>query len=179
MQTSRREVVDDLLTFVGAAGDTKARKRAERLLNRVLEKIWMRQAWGCFVDPDVWEITTTANTRAYALPDHFGRISSSNRIVRNLTTGREIYPRDRGDLEHDDPATGTSLEVAGPPSQYAITGSTAVQRQPSSSGDALEVVSDSASDTTVRIFVEGLTTDDLVAQRQVTINGTTPVSIGT
>lgn len=179
MQTSRRELLDDFLSFVGAKGDEVQRDQAERLLNRVLEKIWMLRGWRCFIDPDVWTITTVANQRAYALPDHFGRISGNNRIIRNLTTGRRIQPRDRSDLEEDDPGTGTALATPGEPTQYEIAGMTAVQTQPDAAGEALEVLSDSSSDTDVRVFIEGLTAGNLVAQRQVTLNGTAPVSLGT
>jgi hypothetical protein len=179
MQTTRRAILDSFLAYVNAAGDAKARDIAEPLLNRVLEKIWMQRGWNYFIDPDVWEIATVANARAYALPDHFGRVSSKNRVIRNLTRGSQIFPKDRGDLEEEDPTTGTSLETPGPPVNYAIVGATPVQQQPASTGEALEVVSDSASDTTVRVFIEGLTTGNLVAQRQVTLTGVGAVAIGT
>jgi hypothetical protein len=179
MQTSRREILDDFLSFVGAAGDAKARDRAERLLNRVLEKIWMLRGWRCFIDPTVWEFSTVANTRAYALPDHFGRISGNNRTLRNLTNGSVIHPWDRSDLEEVDPLIGTTLEQPGCPTRYQIAGTSPVQTQPSSAGEALEVLSSSLSDTTVRAYIEGLTTSNLVAQAQVTVNGVTPVPIGT
>jgi hypothetical protein len=175
----RDEILDDFLSFIGAAGDDKARNRAERLLNRVLEKIWMQRGWSCFIDPDVWTIATVSGTRAYALPDHFGRVSGTNRVIRDLTNGRNITPRDRNDLEEEDPTTGTTFEVPGCPRQYMIAGTTPVQAQPAAAGEALEVLSDSASDTTVRAFIEGLTTGNLVARRQVTLNGVTPVAIGT
>jgi hypothetical protein len=139
----------------------------------------MLRGWRCFIDPDVWTIATVANQRAYALPDHFGRISGNNRIIRNLTTGKRILPRDRSDMEEDDPGTGTALNSPGEPTQYAIAGMTAVQTQPASTGEALEVLSDSALDVTVRVFIEGLTASNLVAQRQVTLNGTSAVDIGT
>jgi hypothetical protein len=176
MQTSRREFLDDFVSYIGAAGDAVARNQAERLLNRILEKIWMLRGWKCFIDPDVWTFSTVANQRAYALPDHFGRISGNNRTVRNLTNGRLITPRDRGTGEEDDPTVGTSLEVPACPTEYSIAGVSPVQVQ--ATGVACEVGSDDAADTTVRVFVEGLTTANLVAQRQVTLNGTTFVDVG-
>jgi hypothetical protein len=179
MQSSRKELLDDFLAFIGAAGDSKARDRAERLLNRVLEKIWMRRGWRCFIDPDVWMFNTVANTRAYALPDHFGRVSGNSRTIRNLTNGRQIFPRDRSDLEEENPDTGTSSETPGAPTQYSLAGMAAVQRQPASTGEALEVLSDNVLDTAVRVYIEGLDANNLVAQRQVTLNGTTAVAIGT
>lgn len=179
MQTSRRELIDDFVSYVNQAGDAVARDQAERLLNRVLEKIWMVRGWRCFLDPTVWEFSTVANQRAYALPDHFGRVSGNNRIIRNLTTGKRILPTDRSDLEEDDLTQGTSLETPGNPDRYMIAGTSPVQTQPASTGDALEVLSDSSSDTTVRAYVEGLTTANIIAQAQVTLNGTTPVAIGT
>jgi hypothetical protein len=54
-----------------------------------------------------------------------------------------------------------------------------VQVQPSSAGQALEVLSGNAADTVAKVFIEGLTTDGLVGQNEVTLTGTTPVAIGT
>lgn len=179
MQTSRRELLDDFLAFVNATGDTRKRDIAERLLNRVLEKIWMLRGWTCFIDPDGWSFSTVALTRAYALPDHFGRVSGNNRVIRNLTSGQQIFPLDRNAAEEAYPDTETSLDAPGTPVEYWIAGTTPVQAQPSSSGQALEVVSSSASDTTVRAYIEGLSTGNLVVQNQVTLNGTTPVALGT
>lgn len=179
MQTSRRVLLDDFLKFIGSDGDVRKRNQAERMLNRVLEKIWMLRGWKVFIDPTVWEITTVLNTREYALPDHFGRVSGNNRTLRNLTTGRQITPVDRSELEAEDPTTGSTLEIAGVPTRYFIAGTTPVQTQPASTGEALEVLSSNAADTTVRVFIEGLTATNLVAQTQVTLNGTTAVALGT
>lgn len=179
MQISRRILLDDFLKFVNAYGDTAKRDQAKALLNRVLEKIWMLRGWECFIDPTVWEFDTTASVRDYALPDHFGRVSGENRIIRNLTNAQQIYPADRNDIEAEDPTVGTSLEVPGQPTRYTIQGTTPVQTQPASTGEALEVVSDNASDTSARVFISGLTTSNLVAQREETLNGTTAVAVGT
>ncbi len=176
---ARRELLDNFLSFVNAGGDAAKRDQAERLLNRVIECIWLKRGWRQFLDPTVYQFTTVANTRAYALPDYFGRVSSANRILRNLTRGTRLTPRDRSDLEREDPQIGTSLEQAGSPSSYEIAGVTPVQRQPASTGEALEWVSDSASDTTVRAFLEGLDANGVMVQSQVTLNGTTPVAAGT
>jgi hypothetical protein len=100
-------------------------------------------------------------------------------VIRNLTSGTQIIPRDRSDLEEMDPQIGTSLETSGSPTSYMIAGVTPVQVQPASAGEALEWVSDSASDTTVRAYLEGLDANGVLTQSQVTLNGTTPVAAGT
>ena len=179
MQTSRRELLDDFLSYVNAAGDATMRDQAERLLNRVIEGIWLKRGWRQFLDPTVYEFVTVANVRAYTLPDYFGRVSSANRVIRNLTRGTSLTPFDRSDLEQQDPHMGTSFEVAGCPSRYEIAGVTPLQTQPAAAGEALEWVSDSASDTTVRAFLEGLDASGVMVQSQVTLNGTTPVAAGT
>lgn len=178
MTSSRREILDDFLSYVNAAGDAAKRDQAERLLNRVIECIWLKRGWRQFLVPTLYEFSTVANTRSYALPDYFGRISSANRVIRNLTEGRQIHPTDRSDLEADDPQIGTSLEASGCPTRYEIAGTTPVQTQPATAGEALEVLSSSASDTAVRVHVEGLNASGVLTQTQVTLTGTTAVALG-
>lgn len=179
MQTSRRELLDDFLNYVNAFGDSAKRDQAERLINRVIECIWLKRGWRQFVDPDVYQFSTVANQRAYVLPDYFGRVSGANRVVRNLTRGTLMVPRDRSDLEEEDPKIGTTLETASCPSSYEIAGVTPVQAQPASTGEALEWVSDSGSDITIRAFLEGLDANGVMVQSQITMNGVTPVAAGT
>lgn len=179
MQSSRREFLEDFLFYVNAGGDTAMRDQAERLLPRMVERIWLKRGWRQFLVPDAYQFNTVANQRAYALPDYFGRVSSANRIIRNLTDTVEIWPKDRSDLEQEDPMLGTTYEVAGSPRFYYIGGVTPVQVQPASTGDALEVLSSSAADVTVRVYLEGLNAGGVLTENQVTLNGTTPVAIGT
>lgn len=179
MQTSRRTLIDDFTLWVGDAGDVTTRNRAETLLNRVLEGIWMKREWSQFRMPSAYEVATVASTRSVALPDYFGRVSGADRLVRNLTNGGKIYPISRNDLEAMDPYQGTSYETPSSPRYYVIEGTTPVLTQPSASGDALEVLSSSASDVAVRAYVEGVNTSGLVTRVQVTLTGTTPVAVGT
>jgi hypothetical protein len=178
MLTTRREFLDDFLSHVNGTGDAEARNQAERLINRVIETIWLKRTWRAFHMPDAYEFSTVANTRTYALPDYFGRVASKDGHIRDLTTPRPVLPIELSELQALDPNQGTSLEAAGAPVRYAIAGSAFVHTQPSSSGDALEVVSDSASDVTVRAYIEGIR-DGQWDRNQVTLNGTTPVAIGT
>lgn len=171
--------MDDFLGYVGDAGDAGARNRAETLLNRVLECIWMKREWSQFLMPNVYEVATLATSRTIALPDYFGRVSGATRRIRNLTNGVEIDPITRSDLEELDPTQGTSLETPACPTHYMLAGTTPVQTQPAAAGVAMEVVSTSTADTTVRVFVESLDANGIVTPVQVTLNGTTPVAVGT
>lgn len=179
MQTSRRDLLDDFLAYVNAAGDVAMRDQAERLVNRVVECIWLKRAWRQFIVPTAYEFSTVANTRSYVLPEYFGRVSSPTRAIRNLTRGTWLEPLDRGDLEETDPTIGTSLEPPGCPAFYEIAGVSPVQTQPASTGDALEWISDSAADVTVVAFLEGLDASGVMTQTQVTLNGLTAVAAGT
>lgn len=178
MQISRRAFLDDFLAYVNEPGDAIARDMAERMLIRVVEAIWLKRSWRQFLMPDAYEFSTVAGTRAYALPDYFGRVSSLNRTLRNLTTGIALAPIDRSDLEAQDPNQGTSLETPGTPGIYLIAGTAGVHNQPAAAGESLEVLSSSAADVAVRVYIEGLNTAGQWTRNQVTLNGTTPVDLG-
>jgi hypothetical protein len=178
VQTSRRELLDDFLDSVNNAGDVSARNLAERLLNRALESIWLKHDFLIFLMPTAFEFATVAGTRTYALPDYFGRVSGVSRTLRNLTTGAKLWPRDLSDLQETDPTVGTSFEIAASPSIYAMTGTTGVQLQPATAGEALEAVSDSAADVAVRVYLEGLNSLGQYTRTQVTLNGVAPVALG-
>lgn len=179
MQTTRRELLDDFLHYVNAYGDPTMRNQAETLLNRVIEGIWLKRGWRQFLDPTVYEVSTVANTRQYALPSYFGRVSGTNRTLRNLTDGARLIPKDRSDLEEMDPTVGTSLEIAGSPRAYAISGTMPVQVQPAATGEALEAISTSVNDTTVKVYLDGLDANGIETQSEVTLTGANPVALGT
>jgi hypothetical protein len=178
MQQTRREILDEFLDFLTEKGDSNARNKAERALNRALLTIWLERAWSQFQgDPHLF--STVAGTRSYALPSHFGRMSGKDGQIRNITNGGWITPREREDLEIEMPTFGTSLEAQGTPSKYVLDGVVGVHTQPSSAGEACEVVSSSGSDVTVRAFVEGVNDSDQYTRAQVTLTGQTAVAIGT
>lgn len=179
MQTSRRTFLDEFVAYVGDAGDVRARNRAEQLLNRVLQTIWMKREWSQFLMPSAYEVTLAASARAVTLPDYFGRIAGSDQIVRNLTNGGILEPISRNALEDTDPLQGTTDEIPGVPRYHMIQGTSPIQTQPATTGEALEVLSSAAADTTVKVFIEGLDANGMVTQVEVTLNGTTPVALGT
>lgn len=180
MQKSRREAIDELLDFAGELNDSGARDTAERLLNRALETIWLKHPWSQFISPAPLQITLVANQRSYALPDHFGRVRSPrSNPVRNLTRGTSLRLLDDSVLFDQYPESGTTLEVASDPSCCSIFGTVGASTQPAAAGDALEVVSSSAADTTVRVAIAGDDTSGRNTRAQVTLNGVTPVAIGT
>jgi hypothetical protein len=178
MQQSRREILDELLDWMGELDDPDARNTAERLLVRVLQTIWLKHTWSDHVSPDPWQITTVADQRTYVLPDHFGRPTPSA-VLRNLTTGEDLRIVTKNDLEAVHPEAGTTLETAAQPDSAFIGGTQPVHTQPSSSGDALEVVSDDVDDTTIKVTVIGEDANGIERRRVVTLTGTAPVAVGT
>lgn len=176
---TRREILDSYLTWRGALGDADQRTLAGILLNRAYRHIWLMHPFNDHRLPNPIEITTVAGTRSYILPQYFGRIPPRVTHVRNLTTGRLIDVIALDALQALRPDTGTSLEAPGVPTHLAVGGSVGVGVQPTAAGQALEVVSDDAGDTDVRVLVEGLDSTDQWNETQVTLNGTTAVAIGT
>ena len=126
MQVSRRELVDEFLDYVGELNDANARTTANTLVNRVVMKLWLKHPWQAFVSPTPYQLTSVANQRAYALPAYFGR-PQQDMLGRNITTGREVAWREMNRILHDDPAAGTTLEVAGEPEYYSVAGVAGVQ----------------------------------------------------
>lgn len=176
MQRSRRECLDDLLEFVGESpADTKARNIAEKLFNLAVERIWGAHAWTDFQSPAPYRLTLVVNQRKYALPDYFGRLGPGG--IRNLTRmGPPINPIQPHQLPDD---AETDNEQPGKPRAVVFAGTVGVQVQPVSSGEALEVVSDDAADVDIEVTVEGDNTSGQWTRRRVTLNGTTPVAVGT
>lgn len=179
MQSTRREALDELLDFVGHADDADARNTAELILNRCLQRIWMKRAWRSFLNPTPYTFVTVAATRSYALPPHFGRMSGIDGAIRNLTNGGKLFPIAKEDLDDQNPAAGTVFDTTGPPKWYALAGTQPVRTQPAAAGEALEVVSDSAADAAVRVEVSGITSTGDWTRQQVTLTGLAPVAIGT
>ncbi len=178
MNSSRREFLDDLLNFMGELDDADARDIAERLMIRVLQRIWLKHTWADHISPDPWQITTVANTRTYALPDHFGRPMPSG-VMRNLTNGAKLRIITKNDLEEMHPEAGTTFESAGQPQYFFVGGTQCVAAQPASTGQALEVVSSSAADTSVDVTIIGEDANGVEQRTKVTLLGQTPVACGT
>lgn len=182
MESSRSEMLNDLLDYVGHAGDEGARSTMARIFNRVLERIWMHRPWSCLLQPMPYQLTTNNTTVLYPLPGNFGRITGIDGQLRNLTTLRWIRPTTRPTLEQRVPGLDTSVELAGQPILYELAGTMPVNVQPATTGQALEVVSDNAADTTVVVEIEGFQIANGVTswtQTQVTLTGTAAVALGT
>jgi len=178
MQQTRREIVDELLDFMGESNDSNARTTANRLVSRVVLRLWLKHPWTAFVSPTPYQFASVANQRSYALPAYFGR-PQQRVAARNLTTGREISWRDPMQILHDDPLVGTSSEGAAEPEAYSVAGVAGVTTQPASTGDALELVSTSAADTTVNVTIEGLDANGVESRSQITLTGAVAIAAGT
>lgn len=179
MQLSRREILDEFLHWRNAIDDPGQRRLAEELLNRAYLDVWLNHPWSDHRLPSVIQITTIANQREYALPQYFGRVPPQLNVLSNLSTGGQLRLMNLDRIQEEHPVSGTTLEIGGVPVRAAIAGSVGVTVQPSSSGQALEVVSDSADDTDVRVLVEGRNTDGDWDAAQVVLTGTAAVAIGT
>lgn len=179
MIQTRRELLDDFLRYVTEHGDSVAERIAGRALNRALLAIWLKHPWAQFRADTPYELTTVAGTRSYVLPRQFGRMAHRDGRIRNITQGSWIEPIDRGQLDEQRPEAGTSLDSTGLPYGYLMDGTSPVSRQPAAAGEACEVVSSSASDDDVEVVIEGLDASGAHTRTRVTLNGTTPVAVGT
>lgn len=173
MQYTRREMLDMVLDFVGENDDANARNTAEGLLNIAIWNIWTKMAWQQFAMPSPYTFSMVSGTSSYPLPSYFGRVR--NGIIRNTTTGARILPSNLDAIQERDP----DLSETGTPGCYAIGGTVGVDVQVVAAGEACTSVSDSASDTTVKVGIAGLDSNSRYRRNQYTLNGTTPVSVGT
>lgn len=179
MQKTRRELLDDLVQFMGETDDVQARSVGDRILNRAMIGIWLRHPFRDFQSPVPYELTLVTKQIRYALPDYFGRIGPSQ-YLRNMTRGgTRLSPRQTGQLAEDYPNSGTSFEMAGYPTAYEVAGVCGVHTQPASAGDALEVLSTENDDTDIVVSIGGDDAGGRWTRNQVTLQGTTPVGIGT
>lgn len=178
-QYSFRELLDTFLDWKGNKGDVDQRATAVLLANRAYMSVWMQHPFNDhrFLSP--LQITTVASQRVYPLPPYFGRIPPRVTTLNNLSTGGQLRVLSLDDLQREYPVTGTSLEAAAVSRWAAIGGPVGVTVQPSSAGQALEVVSSAAADTDIRVLVEGLDSNSMYNETQVTLNGVTAVAIGT
>jgi hypothetical protein len=180
MQRTRREAIDEFLAHVGEMGDPAARALADATVSRVIESMWLMRPWRDFQSPAPIELTLTAGQRSYALVDYFGRVGPGK--IRNLSQrGCEVTEKSLEELQEMYPQSGTSLEQAGLPEVMAIAGVCGVHTQPSSAGEALEVLSDSAADTgtKIKVAIEGDDANGRHRRREFTLNGTAAVAVGT
>jgi len=175
---TRREFLDDFLAFVGESEDDDARDVAERLLNRAIDVIYMKHAFRQFRAPTAHEITLVAGTRSYALPSWFGRPLPRTPAF-NLTDRAPVPFEDEVLLKQSDATIGTSLEATGAPECAYLGGVSALEVEVSASGTALEVVSDSSSDTDVVLSIEGIDANNRQKRTKVTLTGTIAVALGT
>lgn len=174
MQLSRRELLDEVLDFVGENADASARNTAERLLNRALQNIWMKCAWTVFQVTQPHTFPTVSGQARYALPYHFGRVRGG--FIRNITTAARLAPAILDDIDDRDPARSAS----GTPESYAIAGVVGVATQVAVAGEALEVVSSAAADvSTVKVTLVGTGASGEFKREEFALNGTTAVAVGT
>lgn len=178
MHSTRREFLDDFLSFVGELNDTNARSVASRLLNQAITAIWLKHPFREYRSPVPFQLTLAVNQARYSLPDYVGRLGPGK--VRNATkNGAILEQAQTGAIEAHYPSIGTSAETASTPRLCDLVGVSGVHTQPAVAGDALEVLSDSAADIDVVAAIAGDDSTGRWTRNQVTLNGVTPVAIGT
>jgi hypothetical protein len=178
MHSTRRDFLDDFMSFVGEKNDDAARAVAARVLNRAMTAIWLKHPFREYRSPVPLQLTLVANQARYSLPDYFGRVGPGD--VRNYTQqGKKLTQRRDGDSERLNPVQGTAFEVAGPPREWETIGVSGVHTQPVVTGDALEVLSDNNNDTDILCAIAGDDSNGRWTRNQVTLTGTTPVAVGT
>jgi hypothetical protein len=172
-----RDALDTLLDYAGEAGDTEARRVGLALLNDAVEAIWQAHGWLDYRAPTPFELTTTSGTSRYALPAHVGKLHTP---ARNLTRpGVRLDPIDPFAAQECYPATGLATAETGMPRHYRLSGITGCATQPDPGGTALELVSDSASDTDVAVTLRGDDANGVQRTARLTLTATTPVDAGT
>jgi hypothetical protein len=178
MQSTRRELLDDFLDFVGEPDDDDARNVAERLLNRSIDSIYLKHPFKQFRAPAAHEITLVAGTRSYALPSWFGRFQPRVSAF-DLTHQSEVTLIDEMLLKQNDPVVGTSLEPRADPLYAYLGGMSALETEVSTAGTPLEAVSDNANDTNIELSVEGIDSNNRQKRTKVTLTGMVAVALGT
>lgn len=173
MQRNRKEAIDEFLGFVGEIGDERARDLAERLLQRIVEHIWLQHPWLDFQSPAPLEVTLTVAQSRYSLPASFGRLADNVASIRNTTTNSWITLRDVNEFQSFDPIQ------TGAPTDFTLAGISGVSAQPAPAGEALEVLSDDANDVDVTFTLEGDDATGQAKRMRVTLTGTSPVALGT
>lgn len=178
MHSTRRDFLDDFMSFVGEKNDDESRAVAARVLNRASTAIWLKHSFREYRSPVPFQLTLTINQARYSLPDYVGRIGPGK--VRNASNnGQILTQRVEGDTEWLHPSQGTSAEVADRPSEFELAGVSGVHTQPAVAGDALEVLSSDAGDTDIYVAMAGDDSSGRWTRNQITLNGTTAVAIGT
>lgn len=171
-----REALDTLLDYAGEPGDAEARRVGLALLNDAVVAIWQAHAWLDYRAPTPLELTTTAGAARYSLPSHVGRVLAP---ARNLTrVGVPLDTIDPWAAQDRYPSTGLATAASGVPRHFRLSGITGCATQPDPSGTALEVVSDSGSDTNVTVTLRGDDTAGVQRTTRLTLTGTSPVAAG-
>jgi hypothetical protein len=179
MHLSRREFLENFLTFVGELGDAGVYTLAAAELNRALTRLWLKHEWRVYRLSTPYLQVLTVNQSRYALQDWVGRIGPGDHI-RNISRDGSPLERIRdGQLLEQFPMAGTTAESAGMPAAFELAGACGVFLQPAVAGEALEVVSDSAADVDVYATVTGQDASGRWTRNQVLLAGTVAVAIGT
>lgn len=123
---------------------------------------------------DQTSIVSVASQAEYGLPETVELIKS----IRDTTNRCKLMPMSLSQYRARFPNPGTD---PGTPEYYVVLGQSAVETQPAAAGQ-LNIISTSASDTALTVYLEGLKTGGIVFAGDGTVtattNGISQVSIG-
>lgn len=113
--------------------------------------------------------SSVANQRTYHFGFEFNKVLS----LRDTTNNIDLTELTEGEIEEMDP----DFSDTGTPYSYSITGMSWVENQPSSAS-VITIVSDSASDTTQTVTINGFDANNTEITETLSLNGLTP-AVGT
>lgn len=145
----------------------------KRLLNEAQQDLFEKKKKGRwnFLKRNNYELSTTNATSEYALDPYFHAMIS----IRNVNDNRRLRDISEFRLKTIDP----DLSSINNPYCYAVQGYTPVRSQPSAAS-VITFVSDNAGDdaagTNTKIYVEGLSANNVNVSEIITLDGVNPVS---
>jgi hypothetical protein len=181
MHLTRREFLENFLGFVGELGDTTAYDLAAQELNRAITRLGNKHPWRVLRYSQPYQLQLVINQSRYPLEDWVADVGPGDQAIRNLSrNGQPIRRLRDGELLHVFPTAGSSFEVAGVPAAYELVGVCGAAAQPSTVGEAIEVLSDNAADgNDIVATVTGQDVNNDWVRSQVQLNGVVPVGLGT
>jgi len=144
--------------------------RVKRLVNEGQRLMLSEPGLQRLADSDApFTVASVASQARYVLPEAVARITGMRETTNDLALGAMDLARYR----HVDP---DPTATTGTPTHYVPIGRVAVAVQPADASQIF-VKSDSASDTTQVVYIEGVITGGYLRTASVTITGTTAVTL--
>lgn len=148
---------------------TYASKNIRDYLNNRYRRIYDAELWPCLLGIDT--VTVTANSNTFTVGKHVGKVLRAFSGERCIQVSLYDLATFADDSLPYSMTTGDIFNIAPLGNQGVAT--------QLASNDTPKVVSDSASDTSVTVLIEGLNASNEPIAIATTVTGTTAVSVGT